>query len=283
MTEPLAVERRHLHNASVPSSVYVVTRSSGEPVTFTVPEKRSLVAAADLEMRGTCPDCAGVGCPECGMTGQRDAENGDIQFQGTAAVFDKRSQDLGGFTEFVARGAFRKALDAHQDVRALFNHDPNLVLGRTKNNTLDMREDPRGLRAYFRAADTSYARDIRTLVKRGDIDQMSFAFTVDQDRWEENSDGQITRTILQVRDLYDVSIVTYPAYSQTDASARELDTADAVATAEADSEPAPQIARDGVGGTDAEAAEGRLALHVEHVERMRRAFEFDTDVSGFAQ
>lgn len=238
MRTPLAVERRQLHNAQVPTSVFVVTRSSGEAMTFQVPETRSVLASADLELRDA-------------------GEDGSIQFSGTAAVFDKRSEDLGGFTEFVARGAFRRALDAHPDTRALFNHNENYVLGRTKNNTLDMREDPRGLRAYFRAADTSYARDIQTLVKRGDVDQMSFAFTVERDRWEEDSAGEITRTILEVRDLYDVSIVTYPAYRQTDASARsELNAPDEPV----EGELAESLAPDETDETGAATARKALAL-----------------------
>lgn len=159
-----------------------------------------------------------------------EAETKDDQapvFRGHAAVFDQESQDLGGFTEVIARGAFRRALTESQDTVALFNHDSNLVLGRTTNRTLELKEDPRGLHAEFNAPDTQYARDIRELVKRGDVHQMSFAFTVLRDDWQERSDGTVLRRVLEVDRLYDVSLVTTPAYTQTTAEAiRDLDLTD---------------------------------------------------------
>lgn len=151
-------------------------------------------------------------------------EGDSIQFTGHAAVFDRLSADLGGFRERIKRGAFRKALDADQDVRFLVNHDANLLLARTKSGTMELREDPKGLRVYAELAPTSYAQDLRVLVKRGDLSQMSFGFTVESDTWTDK-DGEVTRTINSFDRLVDVSVVTFPAYSQTDASVRSLSVA----------------------------------------------------------
>lgn len=145
-------------------------------------------------------------------------DDGRLIMRGHAAVFDRMSEDLGGFTERIARGAFRKALDRGDDVRLLVNHD-GLPLARTKNQTLELREDPKGLHVYAELADTTLARDLRTLIKRGDVDQMSFGFTIEEDRWDE-LDGFPVRTILKIGRLFDVSAVTYPAYTQTDVSMR---------------------------------------------------------------
>lgn len=156
----------------------------------------------------------------------RDSGNGtDFTLTGHAAVFDAWSDELhtleGTFRERIAPGAFRDVLEGGADVRALFNHDTNFVLGRTKAGTLALAEDDQGLRVWARVARTNWARDLRASMQRGDIDQMSFAFTVAEDEWDMDGDA-IERTILRVGDLYDVSVVTHPAYPQTDAALREL-------------------------------------------------------------
>lgn len=148
--------------------------------------------------------------------GPADGSSAGLVFRGHATVFDQLSHDLGGFRERVQRGAFRKVLDANADVAALINHDPNLVLARTRPGTLQLREDPRGLHAWIDAADTTYARDLRVSVDRGDVDSMSFGFTVRSDKWTKDTDGQVIRTITEIGDLLDVSVVTFPAYPQTD-------------------------------------------------------------------
>jgi HK97 family phage prohead protease len=96
----------------------------------------------------------------------------------------------------------------------LFNHDPSLILGRTKAGTLALREDDVGLHIELEPADTSYARDLMESIKRGDIDQMSFAFRVIRDRWTYNEDDLDERELLEVA-LYDVAPVTYPFYEGT--------------------------------------------------------------------
>lgn len=134
---------------------------------------------------------------------------------GLAAVYDSRSQNLGGFIEVVKHGAMRKVLAKNPDVRALINHDGNLLLGRTAAGTLRLKDTPAGLDYEFDAPATSYADDLRVLMERGDITQSSFAFRLAPggDTWEEDEEsGVLVRTIHEFGDLYDVSPVTEPAY-----------------------------------------------------------------------
>jgi uncharacterized protein len=138
---------------------------------------------------------------------------------GYAAVFNELSENLGGFREQIAPGAFTRTLQT-ADVRALWNHDPNFVLGRNKSGTLHLAEDERGLRIEITPPDTQWARDLITSMKRGDVDQMSFGFRTVDDAWEARGKENI-RTLKEV-DLFDVSIVTYPAYPQTSVSARSM-------------------------------------------------------------
>lgn len=144
--------------------------------------------------------------------------------EGYAAVFNSPSHDLGGFIERVKPGAFARGIKAKADVRALINHDPNKILGRTKSNTLQLQEDARGLKFRVTLADVSYARDLYASVQRGDLDQCSFSFTPVKQTWgeEQASDGswRVTRELEDV-DVFDVSVVTYPAYEETSAVARE--------------------------------------------------------------
>ena len=137
--------------------------------------------------------------------------------EGYAAVFNQRSEDLGGFFELVRPGAFAKTI-GEADVRALIQHDPSRVIGRSKNETLTLKEDIHGLRVKILPPDTSYARDLITSIKRGDIDQMSFGFETVRDEWLITKD-EILRSLLEVR-LFDVSPVTFPAYPQTSVGVR---------------------------------------------------------------
>ena len=147
----------------------------------------------------------------------RQAEDGKLRMAGYAAVFNEPSLPL-PFIETISEGAFRKTLTETPDVRLLINHE-GLPLARTKNGTMKLYEDEKGL--YFEAelADTQEARDLYTLVERGDVDQMSFAFRVIRQKW--NMD-RTERTLTEVSlEDGDVSIVTYPAYQATSVEARE--------------------------------------------------------------
>lgn len=137
---------------------------------------------------------------------------------GHAAVFDTIT-DLGFFKERVARGAFAESIK-RDDIRALFNHDPNIVLGRNKAGTLRLYEDSKGLAVEIDLPDTQWARDLRVSIERGDVSQMSFGFEVLDASWDV-VDGEEVRTLKRVR-LWDVSLVTFPAYPTTDAFLRSV-------------------------------------------------------------
>lgn len=160
----------------------------------------------------------------CGDVKVDRAEGEAPKIRGYAAVFGQLSEDLGGFREQIMIGAFADAI-GRDDVRALVNHDANIVLGRNRAGTLIMREDANGLAIEIVPPDTQAARDLLALMERGDVSQMSFAFTVSKDdqAWEKNGAGPWIRTIKRVNRLYDVSVVTYPAYPQTQAAVRALD------------------------------------------------------------
>lgn len=153
----------------------------------------------------------------------RDAD-GKATLRGYASVFNVETV-IGsapfGFREQVAPEAFDDALK-NDDVRALFNHNPDILLGRTESGTLRLSVDSKGLRYDVDLPDTAQARDVRTLIQRGDVSGSSFGFTVEADEWDEREvkKGKLPlRTIRKVV-LYDVSPVTYPAYPQTSVSAR---------------------------------------------------------------
>jgi HK97 family phage prohead protease len=147
----------------------------------------------------------------------RQADDGTMRMAGYAAVFNEPSVPL-PFIEKIAPGAFRKTLSETPDVRLLVNHE-GLPMARTKNGTMRLYEDEKGL--YFEAelANTQEARDLYTLVSRGDVDQMSFAFRVIRQKW---NDDRTERSLTEVSLADgDVSIVTYPAYPATSVEARE--------------------------------------------------------------
>jgi len=147
----------------------------------------------------------------------RQADDGTMRMAGYAAVFNEASLPL-PFIEKIAPGAFTKTLQETPDVRLLANHE-GLPMARTKNGTMRLYEDETGL--YFEAelANTQEARDLYTLVERGDVDQMSFAFRVIRQNWSKDRTER-TLTEVSLADG-DVSIVTYPAYPATSVEARE--------------------------------------------------------------
>ena len=141
------------------------------------------------------------------------------QIEGYAAVFGEWSEVLGFFKERIRNGAFKKTIK-EADVRALFNHDPNFVLGRNTAGTLELSEDDHGLEFRVKPPETQWANDLQTSIKRGDIDQASFGFQAVRDEWEHNKEP-MERELIEVK-LSDVSIVVFPAYSTTHVSARSL-------------------------------------------------------------
>lgn len=143
--------------------------------------------------------------------------------RGHAAVFDQLSDDLGGFRERILPGAFAEAI-VQDDVRGLFNHDVNFVLGRNRAGTLRLAEDQKGLAFEIDAPATPTIRDlVLEPMRRGDVTQMSFKFQVRMDGqdWAVDEDGVTIRTLKKLR-LFDISPVVFPAYPQTDAAVREL-------------------------------------------------------------
>jgi HK97 family phage prohead protease len=138
--------------------------------------------------------------------------------RGYGAVFNQRTDILGLFEEQIAPGAFTAAI-GRDDVRALFNHDPNHVLGRSSAGTLRLLEDETGLRYDIDPPDTQSGRDVVTLIARGDVQGSSFSFETEEESWDYPKEGIPLRTITRAK-LYDVGPVTFPAYEQTTVSAR---------------------------------------------------------------
>lgn len=142
---------------------------------------------------------------------------------GYAALYNTETVIANVFRELIAPGAFRSALDGSDDVRALFNHDPNFVLGRTKSGTLKLSETGKGLRYDVQLPKTQAANDVRELILRGDVSGSSFGFLVTDDDWDETpmKRGEMPIRTIRSVELFDVSPVTYPAYPQTSVSARD--------------------------------------------------------------
>ena len=138
---------------------------------------------------------------------------------GYGSVYNSRSNNLGGFYEYIEEGAFTDELIERSDVRALINHDASLILARSKNGvgTLKLNADKNGLRYEFDLPDLSYAKDLAVNMANGNLSQSSFAFTVAEDEWSTNDAGENIRTVKKIDNLYDISIVTYPAFNQAEA------------------------------------------------------------------
>lgn len=157
-----------------------------------------------------------------GKKGEKDV------IDGYAAVFNQLSVDLGWFRERIAPGAFSDCLETNPDVRALFNHDPNFVLGRTTSKTLRLKEDNTGLHFEADAPDTQLIRDmVLSPIERGDVSQCSFGFYVRDHEWKQEPDPDDPKKLMLVRllkkvDLFDVSPVTFPAYPQTSVDMRAM-------------------------------------------------------------
>jgi hypothetical protein len=159
-----------------------------------------------------------------------DSQGDEMVLVGRAAPFNVETNIGGMFREKIAPGAFSRALREGQDVVCTYNHDESIILGRTKSGTLTLGQDMRGLNFRCQLPDTTSARDLHALVKRGDISECSFAFMVTDDSWEkgdpnadEDDDRRLPCRTLKDCDLRDVSAVVHPAYSTgTHVSARAI-------------------------------------------------------------
>ena len=145
-------------------------------------------------------------------------EDGTEFVSGYGAVFNSKSENLGGFYEFISPSAITQETIDKSDIRALINHDQNLVLARSTSGTLKVEVDEKGMRYSFDIPQTSYGKDLAINMKNGNISQSSFAFTIarDGDNWTTDEEGNDIRTITKIERLYDVSPVVYPAYSQAE-------------------------------------------------------------------
>lgn len=146
------------------------------------------------------------------------AEGDGMTFSGYASVFDSPSEDLGGFIEYVAPGAFKRSLQARNEIKLLWNHDTNEPLASVRGGSLQLVEDSRGLKVTAKLPNTTRGRDVAELLRSKVIDSMSFGFNVIKDSWSNN--GSV-RTLESVR-LSEVSVVTFPAYTATTATVRSL-------------------------------------------------------------
>ena len=146
---------------------------------------------------------------------------------GHASVFNTLSEDRGGYFVMISPGAFLDSIKT-DDVRALFNHDPNYVLGRTKSGTLKMSEDDRGLAIEVDLPDTSFARDLTVLMERGDVSQMSFGGIIRTETRHEDKDATIY--VVKEFQLWDISPVTYPAFEVAECKVVKADTETPIVT-----------------------------------------------------
>lgn len=170
------------------------------------PEMERRVLTATLEVRAA-----------------REKSSSPGTLHGYAARFNEPSGDLGGFREILAPGAFRAVLG--HDVRALRNHEPDLILGRLSAGTLRLEEDGDGLRYEVDLPDTTHGRDTAEMVRRGDLTGSSFGFRVapQGDQWSMGDGGMPMRTVHKIMSLHDVGPVTFPAYESTRVDVRSLE------------------------------------------------------------
>lgn len=149
----------------------------------------------------------------------RAEDDGEKVIEGYFAVFNAETELWRGVYEEIAPGAFDNTLG--NDIRALINHDTNLVLGRNKVGTLELKVDSRGLWGSIKInPDDSDALNLYSRVKRGDVDQCSFGFNIDSEEADYRDDGTVKFTLKEI-DLHEVSVVTFPAYEDTGVQARK--------------------------------------------------------------
>lgn len=141
----------------------------------------------------------------------------NLIIEGYFALYENETELFEGVYEVLSRGAFEGSLK--NDIRALWNHDSMYVLGRNKNDTLELKSDEKGLYGVVTLPNTQYAKDLYTLIQRGDVDQCSFGFNILDETVEELADGSYRWRINKI-DLHEISVVTFPAYENTSINAR---------------------------------------------------------------
>ena len=150
----------------------------------------------------------------------RDQETSDERvIEGYFALYESETELWAGSYEIISKGAFDSTLNKN-DIRALWNHNTQYVLGRNRNGSLELKADDKGLFATIKLPKTQYAEDLYALVSRGDIDQASFGFNILDEELEELADGGYRWRIKDI-DLHEISVVTFPAYENTTVQARE--------------------------------------------------------------
>jgi uncharacterized protein len=154
----------------------------------------------------------------------RATDSGNV-LECLAIPFDVMSEDLGGFRECIKRGAFSRSLKQNPDVRMLWNHDTSEPIGRAGKN-LTLTETEQGIVCVASLPKTTRANDIAELVRTGIVSGMSFGFVVNMDEWEEEEDGSVKRSVVDA-DLFEISPVTFPAYSDSMVSLRSTNATDA--------------------------------------------------------
>lgn len=157
----------------------------------------------------------------------RATEGKEMTVGGYAAMFNRATvieTFLGSFEEEIAPGAFKKSIEGG-DIRALWSHDTSVVIGRTKNQTLQLWEDDKGLGFELKLANTQAGRDAYELIRGGYVSGVSFGFRVRSDQWTEGQKGEMDKRKLLDVELFEVSPVAYPAYDSTSVSARSSEEA----------------------------------------------------------
>jgi uncharacterized protein len=150
----------------------------------------------------------------------RDEQTPDERvIEGYFALYESETELWAGSYEIISKGAFDNTI-SQNDIRALWNHNTQYVLGRNKNGSLELKADDKGLFATIKLPSTQYAEDLYSLIKRGDIDQASFGFNILDEELEELADGGYRWRIKDI-DLHEISVVTFPAYENTSVQARE--------------------------------------------------------------
>ena len=149
-----------------------------------------------------------------------NADGSRTTISGYAVVWNSLSEDLGGFREKIAPGAFTNSLRNNPDVMCLYGHDSNQILGRVSSGSLSVKQDDTGLKFSCTLPDTSTSRDLIALMERGDISSMSFGFACVDDKWSDVA-GQLIREVREAL-LFEISVVGQPAYSAPSVSLRSL-------------------------------------------------------------